>query len=621
MNTIEADPNYQLFYGFNDPEGQNIALSATSIIKPIPNQKELFLFDKTSRTTGYGGLVSARQLHFICGPYPESIADENVMFDKITQTIILPILLIMLILFNSLSFVVLTRPTMKTPVFTVLLGITVVEMSNGLLPLPMYLLKAFYGDSVWWEYNKHTLYNLTQISKWWKYAPLQIYQTSSNPTASGTLAWTTVFLPTVCHTTATWLTIFVAIQRLIYITYPNKATRLFSILKVRFVCVIVLVCALTLHIPMFQSTFVRFQPLLLHENVTFRNYSVDFKQILLYEALDYLPYIVMKCHTCLPIHMFMYFLVRVILVHLLPCLLLIILTIIIIVKMRQINQKHLYLTRGKLLLEFSKTVPTYKRTKSHSLPISYKQTTSPEINNISRQDLIAVEQVNQLIDHEVKSKFTCFNCLITNKMNTIYNDEQDFRDLQLNMRHKNSTLSILFNDHVNNDQCHENNLHFTPVRRKSQVAEFFNISNMLVVILIKFILIHLPNALVIFVYTLTLMQNRIYEFTSNNSDLAISSSSSTGASVSVQKNVNQTILLPYTVMEFVNELHSANTMIYVDEAPTKLIWMRVVIICNLLILCSYLLNFLIFWTMSTPFRIQFNNLFKCKSLRLLGAKA
>ncbi|RTG80128.1 uncharacterized protein DC041_0001572 [Schistosoma bovis] len=191
-NINEADSNYQLFYGFNDPEGQNIALSATSMIKPIPNEKELFLFDKTSRTTGYGGLVSARQLHFICGPYPESIIDENVIFDKIIQTIILPILLIMLILFNSLSLAVLTRPTMKTPVFTVLLGITMVEMSNGLLLYQCIYSEHFivilFGGSI---KNIHCII-LTQISKWWKYAPLEIYQTSSNPTASGILAWTTL---------------------------------------------------------------------------------------------------------------------------------------------------------------------------------------------------------------------------------------------------------------------------------------------------------------------------------------------------------------------------------------------------------------------------------------------
>lgn len=605
MNNNEADSNYQLFYGFNDPEGQNIALSATSMIKPIPNEKELFLFDKTSRTTGYGGLVSARQLHFICGPYPESIIDENVIFDKIIQTIILPILLIMLILFNSLSLAVLTRPTMKTPVFTVLLGITMVEMSNGLLPLPMYLLRAFYSDPVWWEYKKYTLYNLTQISKWWKYAPLEIYQTSSNPTASGILAWTTVFLPTVCHTTATWLTLFVALQRLIYITYPNKATRLFSILTVRLVCISVLLCALILHIPMFQSTFVRFQPLLLHQNVTFRNYSIDFKQILLYEALDYLPFVVMKCHTCLPIHMFLYFLTRVILVHLLPCILLIILTIIIIMKMRQINRKHLWLTRGKLLLQYSKTLSTYKQTKSYSLPISsYKHSLSPETTNISKQD--------QIIDHKVQNKLNCFTCLINDKTDTLYSSNQEFHNIQS----KNSTLSILLNGNVNNDEPNqENDTFINLIKRKSQVTEFFNISNMLIVILMKFILIHLPNALVIFVYTLTLIQNRIYELTTNYNDIISSSTSNIKETITIFKNTNQSIVLPYTVMKYVNQLHNTNTMIYIDEGPTNVLWIRIVIICNLLILCSYLLNFLIFWTMSTPFRTQFLNLFRCKSLR------
>ncbi|CAI2725468.1 unnamed protein product [Schistosoma spindalis] len=618
MNIDIEDSNYQLFYGFNDPEGQNIALSATSMIKPIPNEKELFLFDKTSRTTGYGGLVSARQLHFICGPYPESIIDENVIFDKIIQTIILPILLIMLILFNSLSLAVLTRPTMKTPVFTVLLGITIVEMSNGLLPLPMYLLRAVYGDPVWWEYKKYKSYNLTQISKWWKYAPLEIYQTSSNPIVSGILAWTTVFLPTVCHTTATWLTLFVALQRLIYITYPNKATRLFSILTVRIVCISVLLCALILHIPMFQSTFIKFQPLLLHQNVTFRNYSIDFKQILLYKALDYLPYVVMKCHTCLPIHMFLYFLTRVILVHLLPCILLIILTIIIIMKMRQINKKHLWLTRGKLLLQYSKTLPKYKQTKSYSLPINYKHSLSPEINHTLKQDFITIDKTDQIIDDKVQNKFNCFNCFNTDQTNTLFTNDQHFHDIQCK---KNSTLSILLNGNMNEEIQENNSPILIPIRRKSQMTEFFNVSNMLIVILIKFILIHLPNALVIFIYTLTLIQNRIYEFTSYYNHIISSSTSNIKQTITILKNTNQSILLPYTVMEFVNQLHNTNTMIYMNETPTKLLWIRIVIICNLLILCSYLLNFLIFWTMSTPFRVQFINLFRCKSLRNFYANA
>ncbi|TNN09315.1 rhodopsin-like orphan GPCR [Schistosoma japonicum] len=398
----ENDSTYHLFYGFNDPEGQNLALFAISMIKPIPNQKELFLFDKTSRTTGYGGLVSARQLHFICGPYPESIINQNMLFDKIIQTCILPILLILLIIFNSLSFTVLIKPTMRTPVFTVLLSITIIEMFNGILPLPMYLLRAFYNDPIWWENNKYTLYNLTQISKWWKYAPIEMYQTSSNPIMSGILAWTTVYLPTVCHTTVTWLTLFVALQRLIYITYPNKAEHLFTIPIVRIVCISVLLCALFLHIPMFQSTFIKFQPLLLHHNVTYRNYSIDFKQILLYEALDYLPVIVMKCYTCLPIQMFLYFITR----------------------------KYIH-------------------------------------------EIMPIVQVT-----------------------------------------------------------------------------------------------------------------------------------------------NQTIYLPYTIME----LDTVNTMININDTIINTLWIRIVMICNLLILCSYLINLCIFWTMSTPFRLQFNKLFQCKSVKCLCVK-
>ncbi|CAH8479622.1 unnamed protein product [Schistosoma mattheei] len=138
---------------------------------------------------------------------------------------------------------------------------------------------------------------------------------------------------------------------------------------------------------------------------------------------------------------------------------------------------------------------------------------------------------------------------------------------------------------------------------------------MLIVILIKFILIHLPNALVIFVYTLTLIQNRIYELTTNYNDIISSSTSNIKETITIFKNTNQSILLPYTVMKYVNQLHNTNTMIYIDEGPTNVLWIRIVIICNLLILCSYLLNFLIFWTMSTPFRTQFLNLFRCKSWR------
>ncbi|CAH8828296.1 unnamed protein product [Trichobilharzia szidati] len=88
MNNSDVDTNYHLFYGFNDPEGQNIALNAISVVKPILNRKELFLFDKTARTTGYGGMVSARQLHFMCGPYPELNIDRNLMFDKVIQTVV-----------------------------------------------------------------------------------------------------------------------------------------------------------------------------------------------------------------------------------------------------------------------------------------------------------------------------------------------------------------------------------------------------------------------------------------------------------------------------------------------------------------------------------------------------
>ncbi|CAH8468360.1 unnamed protein product [Heterobilharzia americana] len=613
MNNSAVDTNYHLFYGFNDPEGQSIALTAISVVKPILNRKELFLFDKTSRTTGYSGMVSARQLHFICGPYPELHIENNILFDKVVQTGIMPVLLMMLIVLSSLTFAVLTRSTMQTPVYAVLLGITIAEMSNGLLPLPMYLLRAFYGESVWWENRKYSRNNLTQISKWWKYAPLHIYETSSNPTVSGILAWTTVFLPTVCHTTATWLTLFVAFQRLIYITYPNKASRLFSIPIVRCVCVLVFTCALLLHIPMFQSTFTNFQPLLLHQNLTLRNYSVNFKEILLYEALDHLPEVVMKCHLCLPIQMFLYFLSRVILVHLLPCILLIILTIMIIIRMRRIHERHLWLTKGRVQVQLSKMPISYERIKSHSLPNCFRLGVSPNINNISSDGYTHnTEHRQNTNEDEIKSKINCFCCITTSKLHAFLFTNQNDGNFHTNL-HKNISLDAI--DNNDDNQIQNKGFNVAAVRRKSQVTELFCVSNMLIVLLIKFILIHLPIALVIFIYTIKLMQNRIYgRPTSTHSNGVVQEF------IPIIRSSNHTILLPYTVMELVSELDRVNAAINVSEAHTNIIWLRVVTICNLLILCSYLLNFLVFWTMSTQFRTQFRNLFQCRWIKRLCSK-
>ncbi|CAH8828299.1 unnamed protein product [Trichobilharzia szidati] len=499
---------------------------------------------------------------------------------------------------------------MQTPVYAVLLSITIAEMSNGLLPLPMYLLRAFYDDSIWWEKNKFSRYNLTQISKWWKFAPLQVYQTSSNPIASGILAWTTVFLPTVCHTTATWLTLFVAFQRLIYITFPNRASKLFSMTIVRSVCFMVFLCALALHIPMFQSTFIKFQPLLLHQNLTLRNYSVNFKQILLYEALNYVPHVVMKCHTCLPIQMFLYFLSRVILVHLLPCILLIILTIMIIIKMRRIHEKHLLLTKGKSFTQASKVPTPYRRIKTYSLPNCLRLDISPEEEKIPKDNYLHINTHDQNYDYkdDVESRLNCFCCITPEKSKpfTLTNDSS--RKMTAGHVSPNTTNN-------NNKDLTQENTSTTTIRRKSQVTEFFCVSNMLLVLLIKFILIHLPNALVIFIYTVKLMQHRIY-----GSHFSTSRPGNTSEFIPIIRNSNHTILLPYTVMELVSELDRVNSVVNVNEADANLIWIRVVTICNLLILCSYLLNFLIFWTMSTQFRTQFHKLFECKLTKLMCHK-
>ncbi|CAH8475320.1 unnamed protein product [Heterobilharzia americana] len=373
MNNSAVDTNYHLFYGFNDPEGQSIALTAISVVKPILNRKELFLFDKTSRTTGYSGMVSARQLHFICGPYPELHIENNILFDKVVQTGIMPVLLMMLIVLSSLTFAVLTRSTMQTPVYAVLLGITIAEMSNGLLPLPMYLLRAFYDG------------------------------------------------------------------------YTH-------------------------------------------------------------------------------------------------------------------NTEH-------------------------------RQNTNED---------------------EIKSKINCFCCITTSKLHAFLFTNQNHGNFHTNL-HKNISLDAI--DNNDDNQIQNKGFNVAAVRRKSQVTELFCVSNMLIVLLIKFILIHLPIALVIFIYTIKLMQNRIYgRPTSTHSNGVVQEF------IPIIRSSNHTILLPYTVMELVSELDRVNAAINVSEAHTNIIWLRVVTICNLLILCSYLLNFLVFWTMSTQFRTQFRNLFQCRWIKRLCSK-
>ncbi|TNN09313.1 putative rhodopsin-like orphan GPCR [Schistosoma japonicum] len=340
-NYLSSQSKNYIFYAFNSQSAQNAVHFTTSL-----HQDNNSLLTKIQTISSYVnasiGVISSNLLHQICGPYPTFSELYTDTLDDIVHTYLLPVLMIFVLITNFFVCLVLSRPHMRSPVFFLLFLIGIVELTNCCLPLPMYFAQSVYKRTAWW--TDLPMRNFTSAINSlsgtdWELAPSDYYQTSDNVIASEASAWTTVFLPTITHTMSVWLTVALAIQRVINLTTNNIASKICNLTSTGRVFILILIISFILHWPLLSSRFILFQPIQLKSSIVENNLRVtnttNSVQCLL-NVVDNLPGIVMKCHLLQPVYMIFYFYARIVLIHILPCGILITLTIILVLKMHNI---------------------------------------------------------------------------------------------------------------------------------------------------------------------------------------------------------------------------------------------------------------------------------------------
>ncbi|CAH8479655.1 unnamed protein product [Schistosoma mattheei] len=526
-NFLSTQSTNSIFYAFNSQAAKNAVHFAANLNEDNNTtlSKILFIDDYVNMSSG---VISATLLDRICGPYPTFSELYNDIFDYIVHTYLLPILMIFVLITNFFVCLVLSKPQMRSPVFFLLFLIGIVELTNCCLPLPMYIAQSIYKRTAWWTnlpmknftMTKHLLNNTN-----WELAPNDYYQTSDNIIASEASAWTTVFLPTITHTISVWLTVALALQRVINLTAFNLTSKLCNLSSTGKIFIIISCMAITLHWPLLSSRFILFQPIQLRsfltENSLYDNEKVNSIHCLL-NIVDNLPNIVMKCHLIKPVYMIFYFYARIVLIHLLPCGILIGLTIILVIKMHSIIK-----LRTRLGLR--------QKTNTHSI----------------------------------------------NNNNTIY----------------------------------------TSTSKKPSINPQA-ISRMLIVVLLKFIAMHLPNAIVLTIYVLRRMWKVENFIQTNNEETLIETTTITTTTATTtpteeldNKQIYLTFEYNYTINQSINLLETNqniqfNKINYHNITDDYL--GKAVLLCNLVILVSYQLNFAIYYIMSTQFKETFNNLYFIK---------
>lgn len=218
-------------------------------------------------------------------------------FTHLIQTCILPFSLTLTIIINTLLCITLNRPTMRTPTNFLLLAISLADLFTGLLPLPIFT--AFLTDYFDNDLTKGKAY-LTY--------------------------YCTVALPTLFHTISIWLTVLLAIQRFIYVVKPLYV-RNYAICRYRGVSTsvaIVIILALLYNVNNFLTTF-------------------NAGAVVCTDSLGVITKVHAKLFKCTPLKapiQFAILLLRAFTVHIVPCLLLCILTANMMAALKSIARKR-----------------------------------------------------------------------------------------------------------------------------------------------------------------------------------------------------------------------------------------------------------------------------------------
>ncbi|KAM7536964.1 hypothetical protein Aperf_G00000067474 [Anoplocephala perfoliata] len=227
----------------------------------------------------------------------QRLSSRAMPFTHLIQTYILPFCLTLTVIINILLCITLNRPNMRTPTNGILLAISIADLLTGLLPLPIYT--AF-----------NTAYFDTDLT------PLKGYLAH----------YCTITFPTLFHTVSIWLAVLLAVQRFIYVVKPLEVQN-YAICQYRGVfkgIVIIVGLALSFYVNNFSTTF-------------------DPGVVVCTDSLGTITAIhskLIKCTFLQPTVQFVIILLRAFTVHIIPCLVLCILTAYMMAALRGVAKKR-----------------------------------------------------------------------------------------------------------------------------------------------------------------------------------------------------------------------------------------------------------------------------------------
>ncbi|VDO00668.1 unnamed protein product [Rodentolepis nana] len=225
------------------------------------------------------------------------LSSRAVPFTHLVQTTILPFFLALTVIINILLCITLNRPNMRTPTNFILLAISVADLLTGLLPLP--ILTAFNTD----------------------------YFDTDLTLVKGYLThYCSVVLPTIFHTISIWLTVLLALQRFIYVVKPLEVYK-YAICHYRGVAISIFIISISALI-FYANNF----------SITYNSGAVVCTNS--QKAISSIHSKMLKC-TFLPRNIqFPILLLRALTVHIIPCLLLCVLTAYMLVALKGISKRR-----------------------------------------------------------------------------------------------------------------------------------------------------------------------------------------------------------------------------------------------------------------------------------------
>lgn len=217
-----------------------------------------------------------------------------------------PYVILIITCTNTLVCIVLSRTSMISPTNIILLAIAVSDMLTGLFPFPIYVLTNV----------------ITQPTLF----------TKSNSLAYINFNLTTIF-PTTFHTASVFLTITLAFQRVIYVRFPTLVTQLCTNRISVITTVFIFFLAFLMHSLNYMYRFESFFKVCrnnetMYISATIVSAHLDVKNYSNYDQM-------MKCSIFNESLLFGYTIMRIILLHVVPCILLTILTTLILIVLKQ----------------------------------------------------------------------------------------------------------------------------------------------------------------------------------------------------------------------------------------------------------------------------------------------